>query len=518
MTEQGPSSRRQFLKTLTWLAAAGVSGPLSDLFRYADAAPAEKGKKSYELAPWTGDDFTLGHKLRSGELPVMPAESERTVDFVIVGGGIAGLTSAYFLKDHNYLLLEQYDELGGQSRGRSYRGIEYSLGAAYLGSKDGIHGRLIDELGITPVELPPTKNSWYWEGKWYPGISGKDQSLFYKELERLIADCKPIWKLMPDGEPRLPLTDGELVKLDSTTFASLLEGHDPKFVSMINNFLKSSCCAGADQLSAIAGTYLLADLISPSYVFKGGNPAIAKALRQKLDKAGSGRSITGAFVWRVDLRENGASVVYTTRDGAAHRVNCKHAIVTAPPLVAARIIPDLDDRTKASLLWFKFGSYLVANFCMRKKVFNGAYDNWVGSPFTFSDVIIAETPYLATHTYKPEMGSVLTVYQPYSNQSQGRPLLLQGDREAFASSLIAQISKLVAQFQGNLDELVLTRWGHAMAIARPGMFAKLAQIQAGDTGPVSLAHNSMAGLPSAESAITAARFAADRALKVKPRI
>src|SRR4030095_5117333 len=214
----------------------------------------------------------------------------------------------------------------------------------------------------------------------------------------------------------------------------------------------------------------------------------------------------------------GASVVYTTKDGSVHRVNCKQAIVTAPPLVSARIIPGLDDRTKASLLWFKFGSYLVANFCMRKKVFNGAYDNWVGSPFTFSDVIVADTPYMATRTYKPEMASVLTVYQPYSNHSPGRALLLQGDRDAFATSLVTQLSKLVPQFEANLDEVVLTRWGHAMAIARPGMFAKLTQIQAGDTGPITLAHNSMAGLPSAESAISAAKFAADRALRVKTRV
>src|SRR4030095_69300 len=151
--------------------------PLADLFKYAQAAPAIKGKKSYKLAPWTGDDFTLGHKLRMDELPAMPADSERTVEFVIVGGGIAGLTSAYFLRDHNYLLLEQYDELGGQARGRTYRGIDYSLGAAYMGSADGIHGKLIDELGITPVELPPTKNSWLWQGKGRPGRSEKERYL-----------------------------------------------------------------------------------------------------------------------------------------------------------------------------------------------------------------------------------------------------------------------------------------------------------------------------------------------------
>lgn len=515
MTEPGPTTRRQFLKTLGWLFAAGVAEPVASLVQAAEAAPSGKARQPYKLLPWTGDDFTIGHRLRDGDIPRLPVDSERSVDFVIAGGGLSGLVSAYYLRDHDFLLLEQYDEPGGHATGRSYRGIDYSLGAAYMGTNEGICGRLFDELGIQPVTLPATKNSWYWEGKWYPGISGKDQSIVYREFSRFIDECKPVWKAMPSGEPRLPLTGSELSRLDAAVFGSGLSGYDKRFLLLLDSFLKSSCCAGLNQLSALAGYYLAQDLVSPSYVFKGGNPAIARALLRALSQTGSGRVATGAFVWQIDIRDGGASVVYSLKDGSTHRVNCRRVIVAVPPLVAARIIPALDDRAKAGLLSFKFGAYLVANFCMPRKTFRGAYDNWVGSPFTFSDVILAETPYLATGTYKHEMGSVLTVYQPYGNLSPGRTLLLQGNRQAFASSLVEQLSKLVPQFQSNLEEVVLTRWGHAMVIARPGLFARLAQLQAIDTGPVILAHNSMAGLPSAESAISAARLAADKAIDVK---
>src|SRR5205814_1143473 len=153
------SSRRQFLANLGLLFASGLSGSILE----ADANPAVASKPQYKLSPWTGDNFSRGHALRDGQLPAFPKNAERTVDFAIVGGGLSGLTTAYYLRNHDFLLLEQYDELGGQARGGSYRGLDYSIGSAYVGTVSGIYGELWRDLGITPAEIPTTKNAWYWE-------------------------------------------------------------------------------------------------------------------------------------------------------------------------------------------------------------------------------------------------------------------------------------------------------------------------------------------------------------------
>ena len=47
----------------------------------------------------------------------MTQQQQSTYDAVIVGGGIAGLTAAYMLRDQNVLLLEQSERLGGRVRG-----------------------------------------------------------------------------------------------------------------------------------------------------------------------------------------------------------------------------------------------------------------------------------------------------------------------------------------------------------------------------------------------------------------
>jgi protoporphyrinogen oxidase len=511
VTEDQSRSRREFLATMAALLASGITGSLLE----ADAKPAAAAKPKYKLGPWTGDNFNRGHQLRDGSHPGFPKEAERTVDFAIIGGGIAGLTTAYYLRDHDFLLLEQYDELGGQARGGSYRGIDYSIGSAYMGSNSGMYGELFRELNIAPVEVPTTKNAWYWEDRWFPGIESKDQSIIYKELKRMLADCRAVWKVLPENDDACIINTDDLRKLDNTLFANYLKGFNPKFVALMDSYCRSACCGGIQQVSALAGYWLAQDLVSPSFVFKGGNPAISRALVKRLNATGTGRLQTGTFVWSVEPITDGMSVVYSDKSGQVHRVNCKHAIITAPPLVALRILPGADDQTKALLLSCKLGSYLVANLGMKKKIFTGSYDNWVGAPFTFTDVVIAETPYLATKSYKPSMGSVLTIYQPYAQGSPGRAQMLVGDRQEFATSIVSQMKKLVPQLDANLEEVNLTRWGHAMVVLRPTTFAKLEKLRAMDPPNYTLAHNSIEGFPSAESAIRAARRAANRALKVK---
>jgi protoporphyrinogen oxidase len=508
VTEVQSQSRRQFLGTLAALLASGITGSLSEAGAKSATAPRPK----YKLAPWTGDNFNRGHQLRDGIPLGLPKTVERTVDFAIIGGGISGLTAAYYMRDHNFLLLEQYDELGGQARGGSYRGIDYSIGSAYMGSNSGIYGELFRELDIKPVEVPSAKNAWYWEDRWFPGIESKDQSIIYKELKRLLGECRAVWKVLPDTDACAVNTD-DLRKLDNTLFSTYLKGYHPKFIELMNSYCKSSCCGGINQVSALAGYMLAQDLVNPSWVFKGGNPAISRALVKKINSTGQGRMETGTFVWSVEPIDGGMSVVYSDKAGTMHRVNCKHAIVTAPPLVALRILPGADDVTKALLLSCKLGSYLVANLGMKKKIFSGSYDNWVGAPFTFTDVTIAETPYIATKSYTPSMGSVLTIYQPYEQGSPGRAQMLVGDRQEFANSMVTQMKKLVPQLDANLEEVVLTRWGHAMVVLRPGTFAKLERLRGMDTVNYTLAHNSTEGFPSAESAIRAGKRAASRALK-----
>lgn len=511
-------SRRKFLKSLGILLGCQYLG--TNVFAAQDTPAARAGNEGsaagkYKIGAWTGDDFTLGHKLRAGEFPTFPEKAEKKVDFVIVGGGISGLTAAYNLKDQDFLLLEQYADMGGHSRGSSYEGIDYSYGAAYIGPVDGIYGELYSALSIEPVALPPDRNQFFFENEWYVGPNGDSKKPFYKEFDRFLKECEPIWKDLPEEPEPTKVPTGNMAKLDSTLFSSCLTGYSKEFISVINSFCRSSFGGGVNELSALAAYSLLQDLVSETHVFKGGNPAIGRALAKKVEAAGSQRCFKNAFVWKVEVKEGGASVVYSLADGSVHRVDCKHVIVATPPLVASRQLAHIPDMQKAQLFAFKYCSYLVANLLMKKKLFNGHYDCFVGDPFTLADITVAETPYMKTNTYKPEMGSVLTVYQPYSNGVEGRMLFMADNREETASNVVKQVEKLVPGFLSAIDEVVLTRWGHALAIIGPNYFSRLANIhKLQASNAYSLCHSSLYGWPAVECAITAGTTCAGRAKKL----
>lgn len=521
MPEDRFESRRRFLKSLglllgcQQLGAEVFASPAKTTKAKTIAESAKPKGAPYKLGPWTGDDFSMGHKMRAGEFPKFPDKAEKKVDFVIVGGGVAGLTAAYNLKDHDFLLLEQYADLGGNSRGASYHGIDYSYGAAYVGPVDGIYGELYSALSLEAVTLPPERNQFYFSGEWYAGTEGDSSKPVYKEFARLIEESRPIWKGLPLEPDPLKLSSGDLQKLDASPFSGCLTGYSKEFMSLMESFCRSSFGGNLEQLSALAGYSLIQDLVTQTHVFKGGNPAIARALATKVQAAGSGRCLKNAFVWKIEIQESGASVVYSLADGSSHRVDCKHVIVATPPMVAARQLVHIPDQEKAQLFTFKYCSYLVANLLMKEKLFKGKYDCFVGAPFSFADITVAETPYMMSNSYKPEMGSVLTVYQPYVNGAEGRALLLMGDREKIAESIVPQIEKLVPGFLKGIDEVVLTRWGHALAVVGPSYFAKLAKLQALQTGTrYTLAHSSVMGWPAAESAIKGGKNAAERAMKI----
>jgi phytoene dehydrogenase-like protein len=503
-----------FNKRGAWAqAGSGAGRDEYKSFHGEAGSPVQISK--FKVSNWTGDDPKLGHEMRNGDIPPFPNASQRQVEFVIIGGGMSGLASAYYLKDHDFLLLEQYKELGGHARGSSYHGIGYSYGAAYVGDDDDdeLH-HLIAALGLNPIKLDPSKNSWRFEKSWISGVYG-DKGAFYQQFKRLKEMAQPVLRELAKTESLIPLESASLRTLDQTPFTSCLTGYDQNFVALLDSVLKSEHCLGVQRSSALAGYCVLEDVFGRSNVFPGGNGALSAAIVQRLDKSGSDRCISGAFVWSIEVKDNGVSIVYSTRDGAVHRVNAGAAVVATPPMVSARILTGIEDKAKATMLSFKYGSYLVANLLLKKKAFDGAYDNVVAPPFTFSDVVVAEKVYQLSGQYQKDMGSVLTVYQPYEPGSRGRPDLLGGDRNRFAGSIADQFEQLSPGIGSQIEEIVLTRWGHAMVVPNIGFFQRMSKFQSTDYGAIAFAHCSSQGLPYTESAVRAARIATKKLLNRK---
>lgn len=486
------TTRRDFLRLMSGLAAAGISGNFS-----ADGQNLNKQPSSanYSVPPWRGDNYTCGHELRDGNLPVFPDKADKTADIVIVGGGMAGLASAFYLKEKDFVLLEQYEETGGTSSGDSYKGICYSRGAVCTGDNKGLKSELFAELGLKPQIISPENTDWHCFGEWNRGIEGNNR--FHRELKQLRSAISEASKSQVS---------------ENAPFSDYLSGYDPAFLGLIHNLSRAFFCADPSQISAGAGFFLIRALTTDSYVCDGGNSGIANALRASLNAKHPERILTNSFVWRVEPSDKGASVIYSDASGI-HRVNCRHAIVTTPPMVTTRIAPALPQETKDRFAQLSYGAFLVANICMPHKILQYPYQSFADSPFPFTQMIMAEAPYIAGDRYNENMGSVLTVYHPFNFGPTGRAQMLTLQKEKLAASLIAQLSSLMEPLKDKVEQVELTRWGHAVLVPRPGISSILNKSNQYTTDWMTFAHSSASGGQSLEGALSSAKNAADSCLQ-----
>jgi spermidine dehydrogenase len=164
-------ARRDFLNGVAVTAAAALAGMRTDLGAQAPAnTPAAAAVPATGLYPpaLTGlrgnypEAVGLFPQMRAGTYANLPAavDTNEQYDLVVVGGGISGLSAAYFWRralgnDQKVLVLDNHDDFGGhakrnefQYQGRTYLGYGGTMSIATPFPYSYPAKRLIEELGI----------------------------------------------------------------------------------------------------------------------------------------------------------------------------------------------------------------------------------------------------------------------------------------------------------------------------------------------------------------------------------
>src|ERR1700739_1053195 len=113
-------SRRDFIKYV--VAGSIASGCPIDKALFAD--------DDFRSVKLESERFSVCHQVRDGHSFSRP-DVTRKVDIAIVGGGMSGLSAAYFLRGKDWLLLEKEDHFGGNAYQEEFAGQPYSTAAAY---------------------------------------------------------------------------------------------------------------------------------------------------------------------------------------------------------------------------------------------------------------------------------------------------------------------------------------------------------------------------------------------------
>lgn len=169
--------RRDFLDGVALSAAAMAAGPAAAAQTPASAAAPQDRPGYYPpllhgLRGSHPGSFETAHSLRDGTFwdhAEKPENDHDVYDLVIVGGGISGLSAAYFFRaakpNAKILILENHDDFGGHAKRNEYRlngRLELMNGGTMLIDSPHPYSTvamgLIKELGIDPVALAKTCN------------------------------------------------------------------------------------------------------------------------------------------------------------------------------------------------------------------------------------------------------------------------------------------------------------------------------------------------------------------------
>jgi hypothetical protein len=450
------SSRRDFIKFVV-VGSVAAGCPLD-----ATLLPASDSKPGGALLV-QGEHYEICHQVRDGHQFERP-DVTRNIDMVIIGGGVAGLSAAYFLRGKDWLLLEKEDHFGGNAYEEQYQGQFFGTGSAYAYRGD-FGDQLAREIGLKLPFVncpdPTIINKTFVPDTWKTGL---DQLPYSKAT---IAS----FRKFRDDVIKINITE-KLAELDAQPFSNFTAAYAPELQQWWDGFGPSNWGATAEESSALVGLANVQDLLnggdSKRVILPGGLGCITHKLVEVLQPKYKERMLGNVTVVAVVQDKDGVRVTYI-HEGKLTTVAAKIALICTPKHITSRIVLGLPYEQKAAMRRFRYAPYPVVNVMFDKPVYNRGYDNWCpGNSFT--DFIVADWTVRNTPGYKQKF-NILSFYTPL-RENQRSILLSEDDCKSLAGRVLADFQKLMPELNVNPVEVRIYRRGHPMFMATPGHYTK----------------------------------------------
>jgi oxygen-dependent protoporphyrinogen oxidase len=427
--------------------------------------------------PVPGVPYAVGVKSGSGR-------------FVVVGGGIAGLTAAYLLgADHDVLLLEGSPDVGGKLRRAEVGGVEADVGAEAMLSRRPEGVDLVRELGL-PVVHPASTAS----GVWSRGALRRlPRTLLGVPLD--VDDLRDSGVLGDAAlarvleEPAVPASD---LTHDRSVAALVSERLGEEVVERLVEPLLGGVYAGhAARLSAAATTPQLVALATQGSLLEAaaalpssdgpvfaGIPGGLGRLPAALVDSGRFEVETGAAVRELSTAADGFRVTV----GSAHdprRISAGAVVLACPATPASRLLAEVAPEAARELAAIESASLAIVTHAFRADAL-GDLAGTSASGFLVPPVegrwIKAATYSFAKWSWVRDAGDGLLLLRT-SVGRHGEEAALQRPDAALVAESLADLAVLAGISAPPVASHV-QRWGGALPQYAVGHLDRVARVRA----------------------------------------
>jgi protoporphyrinogen oxidase len=484
------TNRRDFIKyVVAGSVAAGCPVDLSLLAQPAEPKPAVDS-----------EDNRICHQVRDGRIFARPAATARH-DVVIVGGGISGLTSAYLLRQYDFLLLEKEPHLGGNAFAMEYDGSEYATGTAFLYRDDAGYA-LAEEIGMKPLPVNSPDGT-ILHGEFVPDTwgSGLDRLPYPQPVREAFKKFKKEI-LAIDIEKRAD----EFYNLPLSEF---LKGYPAELKQWWDAYGASNYGAVCDDAATGAAVLEMQSMNQESvaddrYTWPGGVGALTRKLSERLHPQFAAQIVSGATTVAVVTEKSTVHVTYM-QAGELRTVTAKAVIMATPKFITRRVVEGIPGKQSEAMQQIRYIPYPVVNLIFDKPVFQAGYDTWCpGNRFT--DITVADWVVRDQPGYQPKH-QILTFYTPMQEKDRFLLLSEEGTREV-AENVVRDFHKLLPSTNIDPLEVHIYRRGHPIYISSPRLYRQIQPLARHPMDRVFFANTDSEGPESsADTAILAARRA-----------
>lgn len=459
--------------------------------------------------------------------------NSKTYDVIIVGGGIAGLTAAFYLKDYDLLVLEKEQDVGGRATSGKYQGISYSRGPEYLGKPEGPLKEMISTLSLPLREIPYPADITFSEGKFFFGDYGKAQLLSGKSsLPAFNSFAEEILNAYEeyDDIPELELKK-QMKRLDKITARQWFEENSfhPIYSEIYNVSFRGLFGANIDEVSALSVIPELAFDFegfeeidedntleeeydgsrnsTEMYSFSNGISSVPLALGKHLgDRLRTGTKVT-------DVRRAGDlyTVTCVQADSSTLSYQSESVILATPAVIALDIAKDILSQEQRYLLKsVNYAPYITIAMFSEKPIFNKGFDLAVPDGLIFTDVY--DATWITRHYNKKSIGKQSWITLAYAAPASFRDktLLTMTDTELM-EKVRAQLDSVLPNSSSLIKSWEITRFSFGYPVMTPGSYHRMTRLHAITGEGLFLAGDYMI-YPTFEAAASSGQLAAEQVI------